>query len=289
MFCSKCGKENRDDASFCDACGAGLNSPYIVQSNALSDIIDAITQAFTPCAEAWSHFIKNIKNFQGRTSRRDFWLVYPFISVLRAIIFCPLLSIVDHSLLLLLLYYFLLFLFSLPAYSLIIRRVHDAGYGTILAVLSILTFQLIAFVMCFFKSDTDNKWGYGPTEACLSGKVGFLQENAYLCNSLMSKINESAPESYEDCEEKKEFDNALSLIIPDFAIGNETPSELLQKTDPALIVSNIRKADYDTLIKAYNAFDFYTDTDSNQYIAERVKAYILTVLAGKMQITNTEG
>ena len=42
MFCQKCGKENPDDAAFCNSCGVGLNQiPGQTESSKHNKIIDA--------------------------------------------------------------------------------------------------------------------------------------------------------------------------------------------------------------------------------------------------------
>jgi len=64
MFCSQCGVDNNDSASFCKTCGRSLASRRISFS-------DAISLAFT-----------NYVNFSGRATRAEFWWFFLFTTLL---------------------------------------------------------------------------------------------------------------------------------------------------------------------------------------------------------------
>ncbi|MFL2756651.1 MAG: DUF805 domain-containing protein [Dehalococcoidia bacterium] len=64
MFCSQCGVDNNDSASFCKTCGISLASHRISFS-------DAISLAF-----------KNYVNFSGRATRAEFWWFFLFTTLL---------------------------------------------------------------------------------------------------------------------------------------------------------------------------------------------------------------
>ena len=64
MFCSQCGVDNNDSASFCKTCGVSLASHRISFS-------DAISLAF-----------KNYVNFSGRATRAEFWWFFLFTTLL---------------------------------------------------------------------------------------------------------------------------------------------------------------------------------------------------------------
>jgi len=67
MFCSQCGVDNNDSASFCKTCGVSLASHRISFS-------DAISLAF-----------KNYVNFKGRSTRAEYWWFFLFTFTLSAI------------------------------------------------------------------------------------------------------------------------------------------------------------------------------------------------------------
>lgn len=219
MFCSNCGKELNDDAKFCFACGAKINitQTQYAQSdgkrcveNTENDQSNPVTQktfdeiysqkrqdehqefnihdetmwANAPhCGVSFGKAIKlffgNAFDFEGRSSRSEYWWAWLF-NTLIGVIYSFIKNGLDNGVFddffssgksvdifgyfLLAIYIGYIVIALVPGLALFTRRMHDIGkhgYAFFVALIPIVgPIILIAYVCT--DSVGDNEWGYGP-------------------------------------------------------------------------------------------------------------------------------
>lgn len=187
MFCSKCGNILPDNAKFCTSCGAPVEKatkinedcshshnsgtyaepsrPYtppqqpkyeIYEEKAVSRRQTGLMPPMKP-GEALRRFVANVINFSGRARRSEYWWVVLITGVIGLIleeISGDLASFWNVILL-------------IPTISLTVRRLHDAGKGTLYILWSILPLVGPLLILVHLVKDSepgDNRYGPNPKE-----------------------------------------------------------------------------------------------------------------------------
>ncbi len=139
MFCSQCGVDNNDSASFCKTCGVSLASHRISFS-------DAISLAF-----------KNYVNFKGRSTRAEYWWFFLFTFTLSAIT-----EAIDvFSSLGIMSTIFSLIVF-MPSLTVGVRRLHDinkSGWWILMWFVPIVGWGLLIFWYTRRSDEGINRYG----------------------------------------------------------------------------------------------------------------------------------
>tara|TARA_Y100000996_G_scaffold138402_1_gene105463 strand:- start:979 stop:1398 length:420 start_codon:yes stop_codon:yes gene_type:complete len=139
MFCSQCGVDNNDSASFCKTCGVSLASHRISFS-------DAISLAF-----------KNYVNFKGRSTRAEYWWFFLFTFTLSAIT-----EAIDvFSSLGIMSTIFSLIVF-MPSLTVGVRRLHDinkSGWWILMWFVPIVGWGLLIFWYTRRSDEKINRYG----------------------------------------------------------------------------------------------------------------------------------
>lgn len=178
MFCTKCGKEVREDAVFCTFCGEPMKviveeevqveETLVEEVSVVEEVtveeapVEEIVQEPTPVepvhtnggkvgfGQAIALFFKNYVNFTGRSTRSEYWWAFLFTTLVGIVVsYIP----VVGALLLVALY--------IPGLSISVRRLHDIGKSWTFLLMGIIPIAgAIILIINFCKeSDGDNKWG----------------------------------------------------------------------------------------------------------------------------------
>jgi len=107
MNCPTCGNENSEEAQFCDGCGAPLDAPAV---NGIGIAATELPMVSFP--QAIKLGFKHYFDFNGRTTRAEFWWWALLITLLGLI---PFLGWIFRIALL------------IPSISVTVRRLHDVG------------------------------------------------------------------------------------------------------------------------------------------------------------------
>ena len=153
MICKNCGKEIRDDATFCTSCGktidgapTGDNTTYTPSYKA-PVVVDGNTSSFLNSIKL---IFQNYANFTGRTKKSDFWWGFLFLVIVSAATaYIPIIgSVISVAL-------------FIPNLSLCIRRLHDVGKSWTWILMGLIPLVgLIVLIVLYCKdSDGNNQWG----------------------------------------------------------------------------------------------------------------------------------
>lgn len=83
MFCAQCGKENRENSTYCFACGAGLSAGIAEPIARESEREGEPDQTKKKAMDWYFDVLKKYATFSGRARRKEFWmfLLFHFIIV----------------------------------------------------------------------------------------------------------------------------------------------------------------------------------------------------------------
>jgi uncharacterized membrane protein YhaH (DUF805 family) len=160
MFCTQCGKENKENSHYCGACGAGLSlgiaEPIARESEREGDPGQTKKNAM----DWYFDVLKKYATFSGRARRKEYWtftLVY-FIILLTLAVIAP------ESVFLTL--YVLAMI--LPIWAAAVRRLHDTNRSGLWVFISVVPF-VGPFVLLWFMATagdpSENKYGPNPKAA----------------------------------------------------------------------------------------------------------------------------
>lgn len=155
MYCPNCGKQNPNNANFCNGCGAAIQSNTGNDSNYRGPIIDGQAMTFT---ESVSACFSKAFEFKGRASRSEYWW-FALFNLLASMVA----GIIDQSsngepsTVTAITNLVILF----PSLAVNIRRLHDTGrsgwwYLIILTIIGIIPY----FIWMVSKGDErENEYG----------------------------------------------------------------------------------------------------------------------------------
>jgi uncharacterized membrane protein YhaH (DUF805 family) len=152
MFCSKCGKENADDAKFCSSCGAAIGT--VEEIKIVTPTVSTTSESMsfgTAIATCFSKFF----NFSGRASRSEFWWFYLFTVLLGWA------SIVADSSEVLLMILNLAFFFPVIAAG--SRRLHDTNRSGWWQLLMLTVIGLIPLIIWWASEGHKQENEYGKS------------------------------------------------------------------------------------------------------------------------------
>ncbi len=166
MFCTKCGNEVREDATFCTACGEPVKTTEAeetagpakeaaapVVENAQAPVYAAPAAADSGkvgFGEAIKLLFKNYANFTGRATKSEYWWAFLFLWLVNFVAaYIPVVgSIISLAL-------------FIPNLSLNIRRLHDIGKSWAWILMGLIPFAGFIILIVYYcrESDGDNQWG----------------------------------------------------------------------------------------------------------------------------------
>jgi len=152
MFCSKCGKENLDDAKFCSSCGASIGTVAEVKN--VTPLVSNTSESMsfgTAIATCFSKFF----NFSGRASRSEFWWFYLFTILLGWAS-----VLVDSSQVLMMI---LNLAFFFPVIAAGARRLHDTNRSGWWQLLMLTVIGLIPLIIWWASEGSKQENEYGKS------------------------------------------------------------------------------------------------------------------------------
>lgn len=164
MFCQQCGAQIDDGVTFCSNCGAKQvrvedrpvnnfnagNSQGQYNSNMYAGANTGGSPKHVSFGEAIRLFFVNYANFDGRSTRSEYWWAFLFnFLVGLGVGWIPVLGqLVSLGLL-------------IPGISLAVRRLHDTGKSWVYILMGLIPLAgfIILIVQYCQESDGDNQWG----------------------------------------------------------------------------------------------------------------------------------
>ncbi len=176
MFCPNCGKDLPQNSSFCPECGAKINIRQeqfdsTLWENQEYQYGNMYEEPVSPNAgrvdfkTAIMLFFKNYANFEGRSTRSEYWWAYLFqFLVSTAIGFVPITTFVFGDIKINALSIIVSLAFTIPALAVGVRRLHDTGKSWTYMFISLIPIVgwILYIVQLCKDSDGDNKWGPRP-------------------------------------------------------------------------------------------------------------------------------
>ncbi len=163
MFCSQCGAQIDDKATYCTSCGAPQQAADAqpAQEPVYQQPVYAAPTA--PVGEAhhgsvsFGDAIKllftNYANFTGRASKSEYWwgFLFNFLLSMAANVIPVVGSLISIAML-------------IPGLSLSIRRLHDIGKSWVWYLMGLIPLAGFIILIVYYcqDSDGDNQWGPGP-------------------------------------------------------------------------------------------------------------------------------
>ena len=159
MFCTKCGNEVKEGATFCTSCGEPIQEVPVeetavpVEESAQAPVYTAPVETDggkVDFSEAIKLLFQNYANFTGRATRSEYWWAFLFLCIANMVVaYIPVLG----GLLSLALF--------IPNLSLNIRRLHDIGKSWVWLLMGLIPLvgSIILIVYYCKESDGDNQWG----------------------------------------------------------------------------------------------------------------------------------
>lgn len=161
-FCENCGKPVNAKASVCLSCGVAINNGGVIKLSTAKSV-NCNGNLF----QCYFNAIKNYFNFNGRTSRREYWLFIlcnVIITLVLNIVFVGMVSFNTFSYLgsigrLVLIYYLFLII---PNLSITTRRLHDINKSGWWQLLTLTCFGIIPVLiwLCSVGDEGQNNYGY---------------------------------------------------------------------------------------------------------------------------------
>ena len=187
MFCTQCGKENRENSTYCFACGAALSAGIaepIARESEREGEPDQTNKNFEiEAMDRYFDVLKKYATFSGRARRKEFWmfLLLHFIIVVILLFVDSALDILERfnyivvpaGVMFTLLYILGTFL---PYLAVSVRRLHDtnrSGWWLLfLTIVPIVGGIVFIVFMATAGHPGENKYGPNPkvTVAAIEGK-----------------------------------------------------------------------------------------------------------------------
>ena len=161
MTCKYCGELIKDNAKFCTACGAAVESGGTVVNPAHQRAEDCVHEGHVVGSSKSVSFLEAVKSafvhyadFKGRARRSEYWWFTLFNVIVSSVIS----AIVPD------LAWIWTLVVLIPGTALVVRRLHDVGRRGwfYLWILVPLAGYIIMLIQLLKDSAPDNQWGPNP-------------------------------------------------------------------------------------------------------------------------------
>lgn len=176
MFCPNCGKDLPQNGSFCPECGAKINirqeqfdsAPWENQGYQYGNVYE---EPVSPNAgkvdfkTAIKLFFNNYANFDGRSTRSEYWWAYLFTWLVGFVTgFVPFSAQLGDGISISYLSLAASVVFLIPSLAVCVRRLHDTGKSWTYVFIQLIPLvgSILFLIQLCKDSDGDNKWGPRP-------------------------------------------------------------------------------------------------------------------------------
>lgn len=153
MFCTKCGAENPEDATFCYKCGNEMYTdkttrPMVDDTTVTTDEI--VAEEVNPLIDFWT----NIVNFEGKMNRHNFWVAVFIMALINIVIVA-----VSYGTETMILWYLYDLFFLIATLSASVRRLHDINKSGAYVLLNLIPLvgQVALLIMLLQENEVDKK------------------------------------------------------------------------------------------------------------------------------------
>lgn len=157
-FCSNCGKPVNENADVCLSCGVAIKNQQMKNSSNAKN-----ANCNGNLFQCYFNAIKNYFNFNGRTSRREYWL-FVLGNIIISIILGFIINIIgSYSMMVYVSFGYCLFM-VFPSLSIVARRLHDINKSGWLQLLSLTCIGVIPVLIWLCTAGDAGSNNYGSKD-----------------------------------------------------------------------------------------------------------------------------